>query len=204
MKPRDHYQTIALTYSEILQEDHVWVPLGNFMNDWYEYHKDERQKLIADPIQVPEHPTQEQWQWAVFCAASVEYFCTKYHEPAPEWIKNAEYTLEDPWFYTAGTLSEELKQEFLAQAPEPFRKRNVFCSKRIYANKWENDLEERLQEAEDQAQAHWNRYSEAEKQALRFAAERSIRANPDYSSEVKDMLLTFLQTTPELALSLTN
>src|SRR6266571_5976255 len=120
MKPRDHYQTMALTYSEILQEDHVWVPLGNFMNDWYEYHKDERQKLIADPIQVPEHPTLHQWQWAVFCVASVEYFCTKYAESIPQWAKDTCYTLKEPWFYIDGYFSEEQKQKLIEQTPEAF------------------------------------------------------------------------------------
>ena len=86
--------------------------------------------------------------------------------------------------------------------PEVFRKRNIFCSKRIYANKWENDLEERQNEAQEQAQAQWNAYSEEEKQAILSAVETSIHINTQYSPEIKEMLLTFLQSAPELALSL--
>ncbi len=55
MRKLDHLQTMALTYEEIVQGERPWTALGNFMNDWFEYAKDKRPQLVADPIVLPQH-----------------------------------------------------------------------------------------------------------------------------------------------------
>ena len=44
--------TIEFCYQEICAGESPWVPLGNFMNDWYAYHVDHRTDLINDSNQV--------------------------------------------------------------------------------------------------------------------------------------------------------
>ncbi len=46
----DRLQTMRVTFEEICQGQDPWIPLGNFMNDWYAYHSDRRPELIADPL----------------------------------------------------------------------------------------------------------------------------------------------------------
>lgn len=140
-------QTMKLVYQEIVYEGaDPWLPLGNFMNSWYDYHKGKRRSLVKECPEVPENPTPEQLQWAVFCAASVEYFCQKYNIPCPKWIFDPAYErLSEPWFYSPYTHMEQVREELSQESPEPFKRRNIFVSKRIYANKYEiaEDLAER-------------------------------------------------------------
>lgn len=142
----DAPQTMKLVYQEITDGKDPWRALGNFMNSWYDYHKRRRKALIKEPLDLPEQPTMEQLQWATFCAASVEYFCQKYDLPCPTWINNPAYEhLADPWYYSHHARLEPVRKELEAESPEPFRRRNIFVSKRIYANKYEiaEDLRQR-------------------------------------------------------------
>ena len=145
-------QTMRLTYQEICQDmldsqrPNPWVPLGNFMNSWYDYHKNKRKMLVKEPLEMPENPTLEQLQWAVFCAASVEYFCHKYNIPCPKWVFDPAYErLPEPWYDSPHAHLEEIRERLREESPEPFKRRNIFVSKRIYANKYEiaEDLAER-------------------------------------------------------------
>ena len=61
-----------------------------------------RPDLMEESIEVPENCSPEQFQWAVFCAASVEYLCKKYDLLCPEWALNPRYSSEAPWFYAIG------------------------------------------------------------------------------------------------------
>ena len=98
MKPADQFQTMTLAYQEICQGEEPWVALGNFMNDWFDYAKDRRADLVADPIALPALPNSEQLRWASFCAASVEYLCEHYEVPCPSWVHHPVYRLPEPWF----------------------------------------------------------------------------------------------------------
>jgi hypothetical protein len=140
-------QTMKQTYQEIaIDGKDPWIPLGNFMNSWYGDHKRRRKALIKEPLDLPEQPTDEQIRWATFCAASVEYFCQKYDLPCPKWIYHPLYEhLAEAWYYSHHAHLEQVRKELEAESPEPFRRRNIFVSKRIYANKYEiaEDLRQR-------------------------------------------------------------
>ena len=94
----DQLQTMKIAFDQIKEGEEPWIALGNFMNHWYEYSKDQRPALIAE--QLSEHDLNNEYlhRWAVFCAASVEWFCHKYGEICPDWAKDPKYILTSPWF----------------------------------------------------------------------------------------------------------
>jgi hypothetical protein len=137
MKARHQLQTIAVSYKEICEGASPWIPLGMFMHDFFGNFVKRRKELLKDPIQVPENVTLEQYRWAVFCVASVEYLCQKYNLACPRWVDDPRYTLAEPWYCSADANMPDVRKELEEEAPEPFRKRNIYCSDRIYANKYE-------------------------------------------------------------------
>ena len=137
MKSVDHLQTMALAYQEICQGEQPWVALGNFMNDWFAYAVDRREELVASPIMLPPHPTEDQMRWAAFCAASVEYLCGKYGIVCPFWVDASVYLLPTPWFDSPGAYKPQVRERLRQQTPEPFTRRNIFCGNRVFANKYE-------------------------------------------------------------------
>lgn len=137
MKNINHLQTMALTYKEICQGERPWVALGNFMNDWFDYAKDRRTQLVADPITLPASPDIDTLRWAAFCTASVEWLCERYGIPCPSWIQNSSYCLIEPWFDSPNSHKHELRQLLIQQTPEPFTRRNIYCGNRMFANKYE-------------------------------------------------------------------
>jgi hypothetical protein len=137
MNTRDQVQTMALTYRAIRQGEKPWIALGNFMNEWYDYAKEQRAQLIADPITLPEEPGADALRWAAFCAASVEWLCGCYEVPCPSWVCNSAYSLPKPWFDSPGAHKPRVREQLLQQTPEPFARRNVYCGNRMFANKYE-------------------------------------------------------------------
>lgn len=131
---QEHYQTMRLSFEEICQGEYPWVPLGNFMNDWYANHFDERERLIVDPL--PETYPQECHRWAAFCAASVRWFCSTYEIPCPLWVDNPKYVLADPWYMDHPPSCWERDRK---ETAEEFRQHNIYCGNRIYKNKYERD-----------------------------------------------------------------
>ncbi|SRR6266851_589120 len=127
-----YLQTMKLSFEQICQGLPPWVPLGNFMNDWYELHTNCREQLLADPLS--EDYPEEFHYWAVFCAASVEWFAHKYNVACPAWVYASRYRLVEPHF-----PSEEKawQAHYLTETPEEFTRRNIFCGNRMFANKWE-------------------------------------------------------------------
>lgn len=126
-------QTLARAYSELAQGESFRIAVGNFMNAFFLYYVDNRQQLIDDPIQVPEHPSWEQRGWAAFCAGAVEYLAERYDLQCPAWAYNPAYQMSEPW-YTVPDANEFTREVFRETTPEPFRRRNVFCSNRVFAN----------------------------------------------------------------------
>lgn len=128
---------MAVTFQEICQGETPWVALGNFMNDWFDYAKDRRVQLVADPISLPVSPTPGILRWAAFCAASVEWLCTRYGIICPEWVGNPAYILSEPWFDSPGAHKPKVREHLMRQTPEPFTRRNIYCGNRMFNNKYE-------------------------------------------------------------------
>lgn len=143
MFAEDIPQTIKRTYQEIREGNDPWIAISEFSHDWYGNYTTMTQRiaLVSDPVEIPQedHPV-ELGQWAAFCAASVEYLCQEASMPIPSWVYNSVYILQEPFYTSPLAYKERVRQRLEQEAPEPFRTRNVFCSKRIYANKYERRL----------------------------------------------------------------
>ena len=137
-EPRTRLWTFQRSFAEILAgEENAWLPLGNMMHQFFGAYKHMRVALVADPIQVPENVTPDQFRWAVFCAASVEYLCRKYDIPVPAWPLDEHYKLDEPWYYDLAGDLLEVQEELREETPEEFGRRNVFCGDNPYRNKYE-------------------------------------------------------------------
>jgi hypothetical protein len=136
---QDYLQTMALSFQEICQGEEPWIALGNFMHAWYGDAKNHRSELIQEPLTLPPKMTTRQKKWAVFIAASVEWFCAKYELICPAWALDPSYTLKKPWFwiYTRAANNEKTRLRLLTETPEPFKRRNIYCGNRMYLNKYE-------------------------------------------------------------------
>lgn len=66
------------------------------MNDWFDYAKDRRTQLVADPISHPESPNDEALRWATFCTASVEWLCERYGVPCSPWVHTSPTACRNP------------------------------------------------------------------------------------------------------------
>ena len=130
-------QTFKRSFEQILMGKNPWIPLGNFMHQFFGTQKHRRFDLVCEPIEVPEQCPREQFQWAVFCAASAEYLCHKYEISCPAWALHLRYTLADPWYYAIGADMERVREKLRQTTPEEFARRNVFCGDRTYRNKYE-------------------------------------------------------------------
>lgn len=137
---KNHLQTMRVSFQQICSGEGEWVALGNFMNYWFAYAKDRREELIADPLPAYDEQSFYQHQWAVFCAAAVEWLCNKYMVLCPSWVHDPRYKLAELWFFY---LHEPAKSWLLRSTPTEFTQRNVYCGDNCFENKWE--FIERLQ-----------------------------------------------------------
>lgn len=130
-------QTMTRAYDEICSGEDPWTALGNFTNAWYGYATHLRATLVSDPLTKPEPETEYTHRWAAFCAASVEFLCERYGVSCPDWVHDPSYTLATSWWYTMhpDSLSERAKAQ--KTAPAPFARRNIFCTNRLFQNKYE-------------------------------------------------------------------
>ncbi len=134
MSLRFKTQTLAMAYDELASgKEGFRVAVGNFMNAFFLYAVDSRQRLINDPIQMPANPTEEQRGWAAFCAGAAEYLASRYDLQCPVWSHDPAYCMPVPW-YTVPNANLAMRKHFQETAPEAFRRRNVFCSDHVFSN----------------------------------------------------------------------
>ncbi len=127
-------QTLSMAYDELASgKEGFRVAVGNFMNAFFLYCVESRQRLINDPIQMPENPTEEQRGWAAFCAGAAEYLAERYDLQCPVWVHDPAYSLREPW-YTVPNANPAMRKHFQKTAPEAFRRRNVFCEDHVFSN----------------------------------------------------------------------
>lgn len=138
-------QTMALAYQQICAGEDPWTALGNFTNAWYGYAKGIRATLVNEPLIRPEKETEYTHRWSAFCAASVEFLCDRYKVPCPDWVSDPYYILETPWWYTRQAHDPSMRAYLLKITPIPFAHRNIFCTNRLFQNKYE--MSEWVQEA---------------------------------------------------------
>ncbi|QBD77092.1 hypothetical protein EPA93_14195 [Ktedonosporobacter rubrisoli] len=136
-------QTIQMTYAQILQGERPWNALGDFLNYWFDYASDRRQEMVEDALVLPGTLTDETLRWAAFCSASVEYLCACYGLTCPAWVHDPAYVLPEPWFHGLGAQRPHVQMRLLHETPEAFSRRKIYCSPRLFANKYELASEKR-------------------------------------------------------------
>jgi hypothetical protein len=134
---RVQLQTFRRSFKEICAGEAPWIPLGKFMHQFFGSFSPLRPELVEESIEIPDKCSPEQFQWAVFCAASVEYLCQKYNLVCPDWALSPRYFLENPWYYALGADIPRVQEKLRQTTPEPFTKRNIFCGDRVFNNKYE-------------------------------------------------------------------
>lgn len=139
----ERLQTIEISYREICAGEDPWIPLGNFMNDFFGNYPDQRAELVKYPIHEPDEPTLDNHRWATFCVATIEYLCQKYAIPCPDWVNDPAYKLADPWYYSLGAHKPAVRERLERETPEPFTRRNIYCGNRMFINKYELAQERR-------------------------------------------------------------
>lgn len=128
--------TFRRCYAQIVVGDDPWLPLGNMMHQWFGRYQDFRAELVREALDVPENVTLEQWRWAVWCAASVEYLCNRAGLTCPAWAQDEEYMLEEPWYYDE-VEGEDEEAALREETPAEFARRGIYCEAHPYRNKYE-------------------------------------------------------------------
>jgi len=128
---------IANAYRDICAGAPPWVALNEFQHAWYESPAELRAQLAAAPLLLPPDPTEEQWRWAVFCAAGVEWLCAQAELPCPAWALDARLQLAEPWydFDAPGAHKEDVRAYLRERTPQPFARRNIYCGEKVLTDK---------------------------------------------------------------------
>ncbi len=130
-------ETMKWAYQQICAGEDPWTGLGSFSHAWYGYAKGRRAALVSEPLVRPEQETEFTRRWGAFCAASVEFLCDRYQVPCPAWVRDPYYTLETPWWRTRQVHDPSMRAYLVKITPPPFARRNIFCSNRLFQNKYE-------------------------------------------------------------------
>lgn len=140
-------QTLARAYDEIRAGTEPWVALNEFFHEWFDYSRDRREALVAEPIRFAEGDAgakgDEPRRWAAFCAAAADELCARAGMPHPKWVDDPVCTLAEPWygFGDPGARAPEVRAHLKRVTPERLGRRNILGGDRVFANKYE--LEQR-------------------------------------------------------------
>ncbi len=129
-------QTMALSYNAICQGERPWTALGDFLNEWWDYTKEDRNYLIAEAIIIPPAPTTDQMRWAAFCLATVEWLCLQDHRTCPVWVQEMNIVLSDPWYLAFHPDHPAVQNRLKQQTPMLFQRRNIYGGNRLFVNKY--------------------------------------------------------------------
>ncbi len=135
--PSRPLETMKWAYQQICAGEDPWTGLGSFSHAWYGYAKGRRAELVNEPLVKPEQETEYTHRWGAFCAASVEFLCERYQVPCPDWVHDPYYTLETPWWHTMRADDPSIREHTRRTTPAPFARRNIFCTNRLFQNKYE-------------------------------------------------------------------
>jgi hypothetical protein len=78
--------TIAQTAECIRAGWDPWRLLNEFLHAWYDYHRDDRAALIADPITQSEAGCASAERWVLLCVGVVEHLCVEMDMVLPAWV----------------------------------------------------------------------------------------------------------------------
>src|SRR5258708_26649394 len=126
--------TFRRCYSAILAGEAPWLGLGNMMHQWFGRYDAYRAELVREAIDVSENATPEQWRWAVWMAASVEYLCKRAGLDVPAWALEDRFRLEEAWYYAEVEGPEE-EAELREETPVGLALRGIYCEASPYRDK---------------------------------------------------------------------
>ena len=172
-------QTLATAYDELASgKEGFRVAVGNFMNAFFLYAVESRQRLIDDPIQMPENPTEDQRGWAAFCAGAAEYLAERYDLQYLAWAHDPTYCMPEPW-YTVPNANPAMRKHFQKTAPEAFRRRNVFCDDHVFSNAHPSSREPgNLEDLQHRRREVLDALPQAEREAYLAAHNAKISGKP--------------------------
>jgi hypothetical protein len=136
-------QTLARAYDEICAGTEPWVAINEFFHEWFDYSRERRADLVAEPIRSAAAGTRangnDLFRWAALCAAAADELCARAGMPHPAWVDDRVYRLTEPWygFGYPGAQRPEVRAHLESVTPERLRRRNVMGGDRVFANKYE-------------------------------------------------------------------
>lgn len=131
--------TLAHAYRDIRSVTEPWVAINEFLHEWYDYSRDQREQLLAQPpAPFPDRTATDLRLWAVFLVALAEWLCEEHRVPCPSWVDNPACTLDAPWYVidAPGLSKSHVRERRWLTTPEPFRRRNVICGDRFAQTKY--------------------------------------------------------------------
>lgn len=70
--------------------------------------------------------SEDEFLFVTIMIATIEYQYIMTKRSVPNWVKNKEYTLKDPYFFDEGMSDIQRLKLFLFESPVPFQNRNIF------------------------------------------------------------------------------